>query len=103
MALEKFPPTGKWFLKLTLQKKWITPSERASKSVSENGVGSCVQFCLRSIGPLERCGLTKSVRLFCGTLINYLLGGIGLGLGIFLGVVSLRVLDFFEENSTSKT
>ena len=36
-------------------KKWITPSERASKSVPENGVGSCVHFCLRSLGLLERC------------------------------------------------
>ena len=46
-------------------------------------------------------GLTESVRLFCGTLINNV--RLGLGLGIFLDVVSLKVSDFFEGNSTSKT
>ena len=41
-------------------------------------------------------GLTESVRLFCGTLSNNV--RLGLGLGIFLDVVSLKVSDFFEGN-----
>ena len=45
----------KQFLKLTLQTKWITPSERALKTVLENDVRSCVHFCLRSLWHLERC------------------------------------------------
>ena len=55
MAVEEFQPMRKRFLKLTLRTKWITPSERTLKTVQENGVGSCVHFCLRSLGPLERC------------------------------------------------
>ena len=55
MALEKFSPPGKWFLKLTLQIKWSTPSESASKRVHKNDVVSCVHFCSRSLGLLERC------------------------------------------------
>ena len=58
MALEKIQPMRKWFLKLTLRTKWITPSERALKTVPDNGVGSCVHFCLRSLVALERCGKT---------------------------------------------
>ena len=45
----------KRFLKITLRTKRITLSERALKTVAENSVGSCVHFCLRSLGPLERC------------------------------------------------
>ena len=45
----------KRFLKPTLRTKWITQSEKALKTVAENSVGSCVHFCLRSLGPLERC------------------------------------------------
>ena len=55
LAVEEFQPTRKRFLKLTLRTKWITPSERALKTVPENGVGNCVHFCLRSLGALERC------------------------------------------------
>ena len=44
-----------WFIKLTLRTKWITPCERASKTVPENSVGNCVHFCLRPLQPLERC------------------------------------------------
>ena len=69
MALEKFSPPGKWFLKLTLQIKWSTPSERASKSVHKNGVVSCVQFCLRSLGPLERC--VAQVHHFAALFVAY--------------------------------
>ena len=43
-----------WFLKLTLRTK-SHQSERVLKPVSENGVRTCVNFCLRSLGPLERC------------------------------------------------
>ena len=51
----------KWFLKLTLQTKWIIPSDRALKPVSENGVESCVHFCLRSLVPFERCSPKKEI------------------------------------------
>ena len=61
MAVEEFQPTRKWFLKLTLLTKWITPCERALKAVPENGVESCVHFCLRSLGPLERCEVPLQV------------------------------------------
>ena len=44
-------PLLRCFLKLTLRTKWITPCERASKTVPENGVRNCVHFYLR---PLER-------------------------------------------------
>ena len=47
----------KQFLKLTFRTKLIMPSERAWKTVPENGVASCVHFCFRSLGPLERCGM----------------------------------------------
>ena len=50
MDVEEFQPTEKWFLKLTLQTKWITPSERALETVPKNGVRSCVPFHLRSLG-----------------------------------------------------
>ena len=55
--LLKFQPMRKRFLKLTLQTKWITPRERALKTVPQNDVGSCVHFCLRSLGLLERCDM----------------------------------------------
>ena len=61
MAVEEFQPTRKWFLKLTLRTKWIMPSERTLKTVPENGVGSCVHFCLRSIGLLGRCDAYRLV------------------------------------------
>ena len=50
MAVEEFQPTKKWFLKLTLQTKWITPSEKALKTVPENGVGSCVHIFRGNLG-----------------------------------------------------
>ena len=59
MAVEEFQPTRKRFLKLTLRTKWITPSERALKTVPKNGVRNCVHFCLRSLGALERCEKPK--------------------------------------------
>ena len=43
------------FLELTRGTKWITPCERAWKTVSENGVGICLHFYMRSFMPLERC------------------------------------------------
>ena len=39
-----------WYLKLTIATKRITPYERVWKTVPENGVISCVPFCLRSLG-----------------------------------------------------
>ena len=45
-----------WFLKLTLHKRWITPSIRAWNALKQNGVRSCVHFCLRALLPFERCG-----------------------------------------------
>ena len=54
-----------WFLKLTLRTKWITLCERAQKTVPENGVKSCVHFCLRSLLRLERCVGTY----FCCNLV----------------------------------
>ena len=42
LAVEKFQPMRKRFAKLTLQTKLITPSERAFKMVSKDGVISCV-------------------------------------------------------------
>ena len=47
------------FVKLTLRTKWIAPCERASKTVSENGVGNCVHFCLQPLEPFERCVISK--------------------------------------------
>ena len=55
MAVEKFLPMRKWIVKLTPRTKWITPSERALKTVHKNGVTTCVRFCLRSLGLLEKC------------------------------------------------
>ena len=40
---------------LTLATKRSTPCERVWKSVPENGVFSCVPFCLRSLERSERC------------------------------------------------
>ena len=48
-----------WFLKLTLATKRSTPCERVWKTVPENGVFSCVQFCLRSLGRLAKCNLSS--------------------------------------------
>ena len=50
----------KWFFKLTLRTKLITPIERALKIVPKSGIRSCVHFCLRSLGPLERCDLKNT-------------------------------------------
>ena len=44
-----------WFLKLTLATKRSTPCERVWKTVPENGVFSCVPFCLRSLGCFAKC------------------------------------------------
>ena len=51
------------FVKLTLQSKWITPCERASKTVPENGVGNCVHLCLWPLEPLERCAFSLCKKL----------------------------------------
>ena len=45
---------SQWFLKLPLATKWKTSCERVWKTVPENGVYSCVPFCLRSLGPFEK-------------------------------------------------
>ena len=55
LAVKEFQPVRRWFFELTLATKRITPCERAWKTVLENGVFSCVPFCLRSLGRLERC------------------------------------------------
>ena len=70
MAVEKFIPMRKRFVKLTLRvrTKWITPCERASKTVPENGVRSCVHFCLRPLEPLERCDLLPPIVEILGLL-----------------------------------
>ena len=44
---------------LTLATKQITPCERALKIMPENGVSSCVPFCLRSLGRFERCEVSN--------------------------------------------
>ena len=44
-----------WFSKLTLQAKCIPSYESARKTAPENGVRSCVHFCLRSLLHLEKC------------------------------------------------
>ena len=49
--VEELQPMRKWFLDLTLRTKWITPCERAWKTVPQNVVASCVHFCLRSLVP----------------------------------------------------
>ena len=46
------------FLELTLGRKWISPCERAWKTVLKDGVRVCVHFCLRPLVPLERCVLS---------------------------------------------
>ena len=46
----------KWFYKT----KRITPGERELKTAPKNDVGSCVHFCLRSLGCMERCVLQKT-------------------------------------------
>ena len=43
----------KWFLGLTLRTKWIPPCDRAWKTVPQNGVVSCVHFCLRLLRLLK--------------------------------------------------
>ena len=55
LAVKEFQPVRRWFFELTLATKRITPCERAGKIVIENGVFSCVPFCLRSLGCFERC------------------------------------------------
>ena len=57
LADEEFQPMRKPFLKLTTQIRQIRPSARALKTVPKNCVRSCVHFCFRSLGPLERCGM----------------------------------------------
>ena len=63
MAIEKFQPMRKRFVKLTLRTKCITPSKRTLKTMSKNGVGSCVHFCLRLLGFWEDVINKKASRL----------------------------------------
>ena len=44
-----------WFLKLTLATKQSTACETVWKTMPENGVFSCVPYCLRSLGGFARC------------------------------------------------
>ena len=72
--LKNFNQWRKWFLDLTLQTKWITPCERAWKTVPQNDVASCMHFCLRSLVPFERCGLyclSKGSRLLIPRLFLF--------------------------------
>ena len=55
LAVKEFQPVRRWFYELPLATKRITPCERVLKTLLENGVFSCVPFCLRSLGPFERC------------------------------------------------
>ena len=52
-----------WFLKLTLATKRSTPCERVWKTVPENGVFSCVPFCLKSLGQFARCAVFTNLDL----------------------------------------
>ena len=47
--------TFQWVLKLSLATKQGTQCERVWKIVPENGVFSCVAFCLRSFGRFASC------------------------------------------------
>ena len=60
MAVKEFQPVRRWFYELPLATKRITPFERVLKTLLESGVFSCVPFCLRSLGPFERCEFKDS-------------------------------------------
>ena len=47
--------SARLFQNLTVGTKLTTPQERPWKTGPENGVFSWVPFCLRSLGPFERC------------------------------------------------
>ena len=51
LAVEKFNQWERRCLKPSLRTKWIT------LTVPENGVGNSVIFCLRLLGPFEKCVL----------------------------------------------
>ena len=55
-----------WFYELPLATKRITPCERVLKTVSENGVCSCVPFCFGPLGRFERCGSSLvTCQIYC--------------------------------------
>ena len=93
MAIEKFQPMRKRFVKLTLWTKWITPSERALKTVPRNGFGNCVHFCLRSLGALERCEAANSFWVFVYASILLILSGFPL---------DSNFLAFFQKRSSQR-
>jgi len=66
LAVKEFQPVRRWFFELTFAAKRITPCEREWKAVLENGVFSCVQFCLRSPGCFERCGVGRHQNSYHG-------------------------------------
>ena len=55
-----------WFQKLTVRTKRTTPQERQWETVPENSVFSWVPFCLRSLGPFERCEIIAEILFFEG-------------------------------------
>ena len=54
LVFKEFQPVTRCFFELTLTTKRITSCEKAWKTLLENGVFSCVPFCLRSLGCFER-------------------------------------------------
>ena len=48
------------FFDPTPQTHWITPCEKPWQFVPENGVKSCVHFCLQPLMPLETCDVFSS-------------------------------------------
>ena len=81
-----------WFLKLTLATKRITPCERAWKTVPENGVFSCVPFCLRSLGHFARSDLFK---WFVFSSWEYYIGVIHLRAETSLQILALKIYQNF--------
>ena len=57
-------PFIRGFQKLTVRTNQPTSQERAWNTSPENAVIFGVQFCLRSLGPFERCVLLHSVHRF---------------------------------------
>ena len=50
-------------LKLPLATKWNTSCKRVWKIVSENSFFSCLPFCLRSLGRLEKCDFMRKTKI----------------------------------------
>ena len=57
MAVEKISTNEKVVGQANTTNKMDHTNSKSIKTVPKNGVGSCVHFCLRSLGHLERCAL----------------------------------------------